>query len=178
MPTARWNDDSRGIFIFRLPRLPDFGPKAREVGVYISGALFAAGWWLFIDGIVLASENEDSRVEIGFEDWIAGILTTLGMIVINLIDKSRLQGDSISFSGSAVAWKARLFLFLGFALMAGGLAGSISVLVLKYLVPRIDMPELYYGLAVVGQASLIMLSTVVLWIAQNTEQEYQYNFVL
>jgi len=178
MSSARWNDDSRGIFIFRLPRLPDFGPKAREAGVYVSGGLFAAGWWLFIDGVVLASQNEESRVSIGFEDWIAGILTTLGMIVINLIDKSRLQGDSFSFSGSGVAWKARLFLFLGFALMAGGLAGSISVLVLKYLVPRIDMPELYYGFTIVGQASLIMLSTVILWIAQNTEQEYQYNFVL
>jgi len=40
------------------------------------------------------------------------------------------------------------------------------------------MPEIYFGYTIVGQAMLIMLSTVVLWIAQNTEQEYQYNFVL
>jgi len=47
------------------------------------------------------------------------------MLVINSIDKSRLSADSFSYSGNGVAWKARLVLFLGFALMAGGLAGSV-----------------------------------------------------
>jgi hypothetical protein len=175
MPSrARWNDDSRSIF--RFPRLPEFGPRAKEFGVYLSGGLFTAGWWLFVDGIILASKVEQSHVTIGFEDWIAGVLTTLGLIVINLIDNSRMQSDLQS--GSRVEWVARLFLFVGFALMAGGLAGSISVLVLKYVVPEVGMPEIYFGYTIVGQAMLIMLSTVVLWIAQNTEPEYQYNFVL
>lgn len=43
---------------------------------------------------------------------------------INLIDKSRLQGEAFSYAGSGLVWKARLFLFLGFALIAGGFAGS------------------------------------------------------
>lgn len=43
---------------------------------------------------------------------------------INLIDKNRLQGEAYSYSGTGLIWKARLFLFLGFALIAGGLAGS------------------------------------------------------
>jgi len=47
------------------------------------------------------------------------------MLVINSIDKSRLGADSFSYSGNGVAWKARLVLFMGFALMAGGLAGSV-----------------------------------------------------
>jgi hypothetical protein len=47
------------------------------------------------------------------------------MLVINSIEKSRLQADSFSYSGSGVAWKARFVLFLGFALLAGGLAGSV-----------------------------------------------------
>lgn len=47
------------------------------------------------------------------------------MLVINSIEKTRLSADSFSYSGSGVAWKARLVLFLGFALMAGGLAGSV-----------------------------------------------------
>lgn len=47
------------------------------------------------------------------------------MLVINSIDKSRLSADSFSYSGNGVAWKAKLVLFLGFALMAGGLAGSV-----------------------------------------------------
>jgi len=47
------------------------------------------------------------------------------MLVINSIEKSRLQADSFSYSGNGVAWKARFVLFLGFALLAGGLAGSV-----------------------------------------------------
>ena len=47
------------------------------------------------------------------------------MLVINSIEKSRLSADSYSYSGTGVAWKARFVLFLGFALMAGGLAGSV-----------------------------------------------------
>lgn len=47
------------------------------------------------------------------------------MLVINSIEKTRLSADSYSYSGTGVAWKARLVLFLGFAFMAGGLAGSV-----------------------------------------------------
>jgi hypothetical protein len=64
-------------------------------------------------------------VHIKFVDWIPGICSALGMLVINSIEKSRLSADSFSYSGTSVAWKARLVLFLGFALMAGGLAGSV-----------------------------------------------------
>jgi hypothetical protein len=52
------------------------------------------------------------------------------MIIVNLIDKAKLTGedDEGGYEGSwggGVVWRARLFLFVGFALMAGGLAGSI-----------------------------------------------------
>ena len=64
-------------------------------------------------------------MHIKFVDWIPGICSALGMLVINSIEKTRLSADSYSYSGTGVAWKARLVLFLGFALMAGGLAGSV-----------------------------------------------------
>ena len=60
-----------------------------------------------------------------FVDWIPGVCSALGMLVINSIEKSRLSADSYSYSGTGVALKARLVLFLGFALLAGGVAGSV-----------------------------------------------------
>lgn len=77
--------------------------------------------------------------------------------------------------------------------MAGGLAGSVTVLVLKYLVPNYPFPTLGFGVSNVVGNALIMLryffplrllflqgeaddSSVVLWISQNiAEDEYQYN---
>jgi hypothetical protein len=111
---------------------------------------------------------------------------------INSIDKSRLSADSYSYSGNGIAWKARVILFVGFAFMAGGLAGSVTVLVLKYLVHHYPFPTLGFGVSNVVANALVMLryfpshagfcegvvdgSSVVLWIAQNVaEDEYAYN---
>lgn len=63
------------------------------------------------------------------------------MLVINSIEKSRLSADSFSYSGTGVAWKARFVLFLGFALLAGGLAGSVVSLSLT-LFP-VDVEKLF-----------------------------------
>ncbi len=91
------------------------------------------------------------------------------MLVINSIEKTRLSADSFSYSGSGVAWKARLVLFLGFALMAGGLAGSVTVMVLKYLVRDESEGEganfmtLWLGIANAVANALVMLRYVLKW---------------
>jgi hypothetical protein len=65
------------------------------------------------------------------------------MLVVNLIDKDRVRGED-GFGDSSAIWRARLFLFISFALMAGGLAGSVvSVsqgisLKPSYLPPRVQ----------------------------------------
>lgn len=66
----------------------------------------------------------DPPVHVAFVDWVPGICSLLGMLVVNLIDKDRVRGDE-GFQDPKAVWRARLFLFIGFALMAGGLAGSV-----------------------------------------------------
>jgi hypothetical protein len=92
-----------------------------------------------------------------FVDWIPGIFSALGMLVINSIDKSRLSADGFSYSGDGVAWKARVILFMGFAAMAGGLAGGVTVMVLKYVVPEASFPALWFGVSNVVANALVML---------------------
>ncbi|KAJ5092306.1 hypothetical protein NUU61_007176 [Penicillium alfredii] len=151
----------------------------RNSGVYTAGALFAAGFFFLIDVAAFSrSPRNGSDVHIKFIDWIPGICSALGMLVINSIEKSRLQADSFSYSGSGVAWKARFVLFLGFALLAGGLAGSVTVMVLKYLIKDYPIQTLYFGIANVVANSLVMLSSVVLWVSQNMEDDYTYNLAL
>ncbi|KAG0365996.1 hypothetical protein BGZ54_005960 [Gamsiella multidivaricata] len=103
------------------------------------------------------------------------------MIIINCVDKASLRGDSFAFSsdgGTSVAWIARAFLFIGFAFMAGGLAGSISVMCIKYLIPDYGEPFAFWGICNVVQNALIMISAAMLWVAENTESEYEYNFAI
>lgn len=46
------------------------------------------------------------------------------MLVVNLVNKEQLLGEDFG-SGDSYARRARIILFMGFALMAGGLAGSV-----------------------------------------------------
>jgi len=48
-------------------------------------------------------------------------------------------------------------LFLGFASLAGGMAGGVTVLVLKYVVPQAQWPALYMGVANLIANGLVML---------------------
>lgn len=93
------------------------------------------------------------------------------MLVINSIDKTRLSGDGFSYSGDGVAWKARVVLFMGFAAMAGGLAGGVCVMVLKYVVNEASWPALWMGVANVLANALVMLRYVrpVSWRALEAE---------
>jgi hypothetical protein len=94
---------------------------------------FALAHWLFWDAAILSAHahppadapHDTVPVHVAFLDWIPGICSTLGLLVVNIIDKERLVGEGAFGQDPSVVWRARLFLFVGFALMAGGLAGSV-----------------------------------------------------
>ena len=113
-----------------------------------------------LDASVWSKSKNGSLVHINFIDWLPLIFSSLGMLIINSIEKTRLSADSFSYSGSGVAWKARVVLFLGFASLAGGMAGGVTVLVLKYVVPQTSWPTLYMGVANLLANGLVMLRYV------------------
>jgi len=184
MSLPRANYDPRRVCLNPFPGLT-IGKHKRTVGVYLAGGLFALANWVFIDAAILSKHarspwgqpDEPAPVHVTFLDWIPGICSLLGYLVINMIDKDRIRGEE-GFGDSRAVWRARLFLFIGFALMAGGLAGSVTVLILKYILHNYPDQFTYYGYANVSQSVCLMLSAVVLWIAQNTSSEYEYNLTL
>jgi hypothetical protein len=53
-----------------------------------------------------------------------------------------------------------------------------AILVLKYALKGYEQQFTYYGVANLSQNIAIMLSSVVLWVSQNTSSEYEYNLTL
>ncbi|KAG8920565.1 hypothetical protein FRC03_006540 [Tulasnella sp. 419] len=185
MSLPRSSYDPRRVCIIPFPTVA-FAQHKRTLGVYLAGALFALGNWLFFDAAILSSHakpppdapHDTVPVHVTFVDWLPGIFSLFGLLIVNLIDKEKLVGEGGAFGEGGLVWRARLFLFVGFALMAGGLAGSVTVLVLKYILPAYPNQFLYYGYANVSQNVSLMLSAVVLWLAQNTSNEYEYRLSL
>ncbi|TDL25329.1 UPF0220-domain-containing protein [Rickenella mellea] len=182
MSLPRSNYDPRRVCLNPCPNLNiHLGKHRRTVGVYVAGGLFALAHWIFLDAAILSSHwkpppdapYDSAPVHVHFVDWIPGILSTLGMLIVNLIDKDRIKGED--YGDSRAVWRARLFLFIGFAFMAGGLAGSVTVLVIKYIVKNYPEEFTYYGYANVSQNVALMLSAVILWIAQSGPSDYEYN---
>jgi len=182
MSLPRSNYDPRRVCLNPFPALDlHFGKYRRTIGVYLAGGLFALAHWLFLDAAILSAHYhppedapyDTAPVHVTFVDWVPGILSVLGFAIVNLIDKDRIKGEE-AYADSRAVWRARLFLFIGFALMAGGLAGSVTILVLKYIVPKFE-DFTYYGYANVSQNVAIMLSAIVLWIAQSGPNDYEYN---
>ncbi|KAK7059920.1 hypothetical protein R3P38DRAFT_2838548 [Favolaschia claudopus] len=176
--------DPRRVCLNPFPDI-DLGKHRRTAGVYLAGGLFALANWLFLDACILSAHakapwgqpDTPAPVHVTFVDWLPGLCSLLGFLVINLIDKDRIRGEE-SFSDARAVWRARLFLFIGFALMAGGMAGSVTVLVIKYVIPNHADQFKYYSYASISQNLALMLSVVILWIAQNSSSEYEYNLTL
>lgn len=110
-----------------------------------------------LDAAVWSKRQNASDVHVKFIDWLPLIFSSLGMLIINSVEKQRLSADSFSYSGSGVAWKARVVLFLGFAMLAGGMAGGVTVFVLKFVVPGVEMPALGMGIENVVSNALVGL---------------------
>ncbi|KAK6460806.1 hypothetical protein DFJ63DRAFT_289961 [Scheffersomyces coipomensis] len=176
-------ENSNHLFRFNLSmlHLPK-SAKLRSFGVYLAGGLYAIGFWSIIDAAIYSKTVNASIVHVTFVDWIPFICSTLGMLIVNSIEKSNLFVDSNnSFSGSGGntnAWAARVILFLGFALLAGGLAGSFMVFILKFLLKQYTFPTLGMGVSNIVCNACIMLSCITLWLSQNIEDEYSYNLAL
>jgi len=135
---------------------------AHNAGVYSAGALFSLAFYVLLDSAVWSkSPLNGSVVHVNFVDWLPFIFSSLGMLIIN-----------------SVAWKARVVLFLGFAALAGGMAGGVCVFVLKFAVPGVGWPMMGMGVENVVANGLVGLSSVVLWISQNMEDEYSYRLAL
>lgn len=98
-----YNDNNNVFICSRIFCCFSLGSKGKKVGVYFAGILvcceiedllclqksvikgqkyqFALGWWTFIDGLAVLWNLQDRQIAPGIEDWVPGIVTTLGMIM-------------------------------------------------------------------------------------------------
>ena len=90
-----------------------------------SGALFAVGWWWFIDGLIVANQHDGTTY--AFQMWLPGIFATLGLIGVNITNPSDLREDGLGDDPDAQ--KAKIFFFFSWLFLFGGLVSAVWICV-------------------------------------------------
>lgn len=188
--------DPLGPFIdWIMTVIPD---KSQIVG-YLAGGLFAIGWWIFLDGITIASTlggldacresrencyvvpnvklcaNDACLIESPkFEDWLPGIFSTFSLIIVNLVDKESLSGgNDFGFESSNVAVKSRAIAFIGATMGLGAVGGALTVTIIKTIIAKKIYQASYLGATVTISNFLIFAGSMVLWFGRNSFDENQ-----
>ena len=126
----------------------DAGAQFAEYGTGVAGALFGAGWWVWIDAVTCAYRK------IPFAHHLPGIIMTLSIILINCVGKHELSN---TFGNSAS--RAKLWMLVSYVISMAALIGSLWSLAQNYA----PTPHAWPGVAGVLQCAFILAGGLMFW---------------
>lgn len=130
----------------------------------LSGLLFGIAWWIIIDAAVSASRSNDPNT-IPFKFCLPGIFCSFGLLMVNSVDWSVVNGFSVN---ERTSMYAKLWLLLAFVDQLISVFFAIFILIRDFA----EKPEgsIYGGVAIAMNSFLIIISTVLLRIGRNQEE--------
>jgi len=131
------------------------GKAAETILCYGAGALFSAGWWLWIDATAFSQTHP---IQVVWWHYVAGLISTLGLIGVNIVSWSDL--DSNAIFGDQVSSRAKVFLFIAFIVCFIGLIAAAWIGIQYYFVNKDPNTSAYGGVAIIIQNILIFVSTI------------------
>lgn len=133
--------------------------KAKAYGPILSGALFGAGWWFWVDAVLCNSHT------VPFDQYIPGIIATLALIMINCIRRDSLQGQD-AFDDESFC-RIRLWLFLSYVVSFGSIVASVWVMILHYTShDELSGAEKWPGVACIFQTVFILGSGILFFLSR------------
>ncbi|KAL5205815.1 hypothetical protein ABZP36_034024 [Zizania latifolia] len=159
------------------------------IGPGVSGAVFGAGWWFWVDAVVCSAvqvsflhylPGEKPRgsdrsprfdlvelsplcdLEVGIDGCgFAGIFASLAALMFNAVNKDEIGYDYYSPYGDDSEWRVKLWLFVAYVVSFVCLAGSVGLLVQDALTDK--GPSVWTGVAGVLQCVLVLISGLIYW---------------
>jgi len=125
---------------------------------YAAGAIFAVGWWLWIDGNVYSVHIEDAVI-VTFPHYLPGIINTIALVLMNIVSWTDLNSNGLFSEG--VSTKAKILIFVAFVLGFGCVSASIWIAVVHWFQNTETVPKTTYpGVALIVQNVLIFGSAI------------------
>ena len=101
-----------------------------SVGSLVAGFLFGIAWLVWIDGVAFAAHE---GYGVNGVHWLPGILQTLALFMVNVINWSALTEDAFMDEGRGA--KVKCWIFTSFVFAFSGVIGAIWILVAESNAP-------------------------------------------
>ncbi|CAL0319378.1 unnamed protein product [Lupinus luteus] len=120
-------------------------------GPGVSGAVFGAAWWIWLDAVVCSSTT------VPFLHYLPGIFASLAALMFNCVRK-----EDIDYSPyDEGEWRLKLWLFIAYVVSFVSLAGSAGLLIQDSLDK--SAPSVWTGVAGILQCVFVLISGLVYW---------------
>mmetsp|Transcript_28844 Transcript_28844/g.52979 ORF Transcript_28844/g.52979 Transcript_28844/m.52979 type:complete len:166 (+) Transcript_28844:36-533(+) len=144
--------------------------KSKVYGPIISGALFGAGWWFWIDAVAC------STVSVPFDRYIPGLIATLALIMINCIRRDDLA-DYDPFDEASYC-RSRTWLFISYIVSFSSIIAAIWVMILHYVSnPALSSGDKWTGAAGVFQVTFILGSGLTFFASRTPSSDSSYGLI-
>jgi len=136
---------------------------------YAAGAIFAVGWWLWIDAHVYSQFVQDD-VYVTFPHYLPAIINTVALVLMNLVSWSDLNSNGLFSEG--VSTKAKIVIFVAFVLSFACVGASIWIAVVHWFQNMEPEPKTTFpGVALIVQNVLISGSAFMYRFAKPQEDD-------
>ncbi|KAL0912346.1 hypothetical protein M5K25_018312 [Dendrobium thyrsiflorum] len=124
------------------------------IGPGVAGAVFATGWWFWVDAVVC------SAVKVSFLHYLPGIFASLSAVMFNSVRKEDISYDYYSPYGDS-EWRLKLWLFVAYVVSFASLAAGVGLLVQDALTDKGH--SVWTGVAGVLQCVFVLISGLIYW---------------
>lgn len=137
----------------------------QRYGTILSGALFGAAWWLWLDAVV---HSAFLGVTVPAIAYIPGCIATVALLMINFIHREELN-DYDPFSDGEDCG-VRTWLFFSYVVSFGSLVGAVWIMVEDFSTnPDLTSDEKWPGVAGIIQTFLILGSGLLFWVSRSSQ---------
>eukprot|EP00808_Paulinella_micropora_P027318 g56973.t1 len=140
--------------IFDPERASSIKPQACA---YVSGALFAAAWWILADGAAFARVKDDPQ-QMTPEVLIPGFISSIGYLLLNSFRWSDMRDDS----NRGRMKKCMALFFFSVVCLLAGIGGAIWALVEKWASPKAIADSIWPGLSLLIQTLTLFVAALLL----------------
>jgi hypothetical protein len=135
---------------------------------YGAGALYAVGFWMWVDATVISNAEYSSAAAaagtvftVKWYQWIPFVVGTLAIFMINLPPHSAIFGDTagIDLGDGSYTARIRVWLFVSLVVAFGAIAAAIWMAAAQLLKPAIA--DKWPGAALIISNALVFASALV-----------------